>query len=93
MVNTLSCKMSSGRRFKIWPHMRFASHEVNGSPGPFSRPVTLLHRKAVGANEDVSHRVTLTAYRAGARELVVNFSSDKLTGMTGSAEVYVSYSF
>ena len=39
----------------------------------------------------MSHPILLTAYRAGERELVVNFSSDQIVGVVGSAEIRVTY--
>ena len=50
-------------------------------------------RSDVHAGETFSHTFTMMARRAGKREITINFSSDQLSGVNGSAEVYVAYSY
>ena len=49
-------------------------------------------RKSIGAGEEVSHSLTLKSRRSGSKEVIVSFSANEISGLTGSAEIYVSYS-
>ena len=51
-----------------------------------------LCSKAVEPGEEVTEELSLMARRAGKKEIVIRFSSDQLSGVTGTAEVYVNYS-
>ncbi len=48
-------------------------------------------RKSIPAGEEFSHVFKLKARRSGSKEIMVNFTADQLSGLTGSAEVYISY--
>ena len=49
-------------------------------------------RKAIAGGEEVTEKVTLTPRKSGTKEIVASFSADHLTGVTGTAEIYVRYS-
>lgn len=48
-------------------------------------------RKAIPAGEEIEETVTFKAKRAGKKEVIVTFSSNQLSGLSGSAEIYIKY--
>lgn len=50
-----------------------------------------VNRKHVAPGENISVKLTATASRSGDREIIVNFVADQLGGMSGIANIYVTY--
>ena len=58
--------------------------------GQFTIP-NFCCRKTIAPGEEVVEEATLTATKAGTKEIIVRFSSDQLSGLSGACEVQVSY--
>ena len=51
------------------------------------------HRGTIEPGQTVEGRAMLSARRSGNKEIVVVFSSSKLTGMRGSAKIRIKYGY
>ncbi len=51
----------------------------------------MIFRRSVGPGEEIDETATLTARRSGTKEIVANLTSDQFSGVTGTAEVQVSF--
>ncbi|XP_064611555.1 protein-glutamine gamma-glutamyltransferase K-like [Liolophura sinensis] len=56
-----------------------------------TKPQIIRLKKPVKPGEEVVHEVSLFAFRSGEKELMVDFSCSELTGVEGSATIYIPY--
>lgn len=64
---------------------------INLEAGKLSKPLSHTISEDIEPDEKVSHTFSLKPRRAGRGQVSVCFTSDELTGVTGSADVIIKY--